>query len=934
MSSKLSIKAHGVDCRESQELMCTVFQPAEQPETDQAAITPGRRQLYSSHDHISCPCLLVLGPIVPESVSQVWVAEQHSPSRGVLRVHHPPKADAECIDMHACVTCMEASPSGRVWIGHQDGSVSVRSGDRCSRVICPPFIAFDCPVKAIALDLNGAAWAVSQAGKVCILDIKYLRRQARAAAQELVKRQQLVLSLPGSADAEAEALQDSQVAVIQMYNFGCWTAGATGVKCHIVEWSLKGECRAIQEVTDAGLPTAMTRLMPDTGPCRTLGYLEPLRLWYAAYDNGNVRVQPIAALGDLDACPDGTRSFMRLQAHTEGLTAADGGDEYLATAGSGGTVSVFSMADVTSAGQAEVQPVPEDSLLASTANLPVDIQEKLRALSPAILEKFITDSNAHSAIQAVQSSIDRQREPLRGWLDENTGPNANGHLEAATGGQVSHADVLALLKLLNPFSAALSPLPVSPEGNTPEDRGQTPFGRTPSSEKEAHDLTSEQSSEPLAGFHRTSSDKECKRKSSGSVDIFLGEFGSDMAGRQMSEEVMELGYSRSFTAGGHMKWLITMEQLTIQKKVAQGSIGAVYLARYQETDVAVKALRGLEDLQRIVSMAPDGTRSNPTALNSWLANSGVLQDSESLSTLQSLEREVDILASIRHPNVVLFMGMVLDPPLIVSEWCARGSVYDILSKAAQNPRLAAQLTWHRRLCMALDAAKGVYQLHKHDPQIIHADLKSPNLVCDGNWRVKVTDFNLSRVVGDREYPASQVANNPRWQAPEVIASHKMTERSDVFSFGVVLWELITMQLPWDNMNPFQIMRALTEGERLDLPDPTPVEAAAGEGPIVKGLTDLIAKCWAHDPAARPTFPTIIASLRSLLEACKTLHGLPLSKSRSDRPRQIPLTATPPLASAGQQAVKFHTFARPRPTTATVVQKSPFATSPQPAVANS
>ena len=74
--------------------------------------------------------------------------------------------------------------------------------------------------------------------------------------------------------------------------------------------------------------------------------------------------------------------------------------------------------------------------------------------------------------------------------------------------------------------------------------------------------------------------------------------------------------------------------------------------------------------------------------------------SASVRTLRSLT-----IRACRGADVVLFMGMVLDPPMIVSEWCSRGSVHDILSKAAHNPRLAAQLTWHRRLCMALDAAK-------------------------------------------------------------------------------------------------------------------------------------------------------------------------------------------------------------------------------------
>ena len=81
--------------------------------------------------------------------------------------------------------------------------------------------------------------------------------------------------------------------------------------------------------------------------------------------------------------------------------------------------------------------------------------------------------------------------------------------------------------------------------------------------------------------------------------------------------------------------------------------------------------------------------------------------------------------------------------------------------------------------------QGIFQLHSHIPQIVHADLKTPNLVCDAHWRVKVTDFNLSRVVGDQTYSASLVANNPRWQAPEVIRTHSFSVYSDVFSFGVV-----------------------------------------------------------------------------------------------------------------------------------------------------
>jgi hypothetical protein len=67
--------------------------------------------------------------------------------------------------------------------------------------------------------------------------------------------------------------------------------------------------------------------------------------------------------------------------------------------------------------------------------------------------------------------------------------------------------------------------------------------------------------------------------------------------------------------------------------------------------------------------------------------------------------QVGILASMRHPNIVLFMGVCLEPPCLVTEWCARGSLYDVLAKAARNPTVASQLEWPRRLTMALDGAK-------------------------------------------------------------------------------------------------------------------------------------------------------------------------------------------------------------------------------------
>ena len=83
------------------------------------------------------------------------------------------------------------------------------------------------------------------------------------------------------------------------------------------------------------------------------------------------------------------------------------------------------------------------------------------------------------------------------------------------------------------------------------------------------------------------------------------------------------------------------------------------------------------------------------------------------------------------------MGVCPDPPAVVTEFCARGSLYDLLKSARDSSVLAQQLDWPRRLGIALDAAKGMLYLHSHRPAIIHRDLKSPNLLVDKHWRCKV-----------------------------------------------------------------------------------------------------------------------------------------------------------------------------------------------------
>ena len=197
----------------------------------------------------------------------------------------------------------------------------------------------------------------------------------------------------------------------------------------------------------------------------------------------------------------------------------------------------------------------------------------------------------------------------------------------------------------------------------------------------------------------------------------------------------------------------------LKKQIGEGSIGKVHLGKWRETDVAVKILNSLSSIG--VAEAEESEISMDGAKESVGSGSHESREAERSAPLATLEREVrpapllhsrlalhllcaapgaeedpprciccwpqqplpltgvsclvaqvNIMAALRHPNIVLFMGVCLDPPCVVSEWCARGSLFDVLSKARKNPALAPQLDWTRRLNMALDAAKvGPCMLH-------------------------------------------------------------------------------------------------------------------------------------------------------------------------------------------------------------------------------
>ncbi|XP_068326253.1 uncharacterized protein [Pyrus communis] len=211
---------------------------------------------------------------------------------------------------------------------------------------------------------------------------------------------------------------------------------------------------------------------------------------------------------------------------------------------------------------------------------------------------------------------------------------------------------------------------------------------------------------------------------------------------------------------------ILWEDLIIGEQVGQGSCGTVYHGLWYGSDVAVKVF-------------------------SW--------QEYSEDVIFSFRQEVSLMKRLRHPNVLLFMGAVTSPQrlCIVTEFLPRGSLFCLLQ------RNTSKLDWRRRVHMAINIARGMNYLHHFNPPIIHRDLKSSNLLVDKYWTVKVGDFGLSRLKQDTFLTTKTGKGTPQWMAPEVLRNEPSDEKSDIYSYGVILWELATEKIPWDNLNSIQ-----------------------------------------------------------------------------------------------------------------------------------
>jgi len=208
-------------------------------------------------------------------------------------------------------------------------------------------------------------------------------------------------------------------------------------------------------------------------------------------------------------------------------------------------------------------------------------------------------------------------------------------------------------------------------------------------------------------------------------------------------------------------------------------------------------------------------------------------------SLDQFRAEVQVMSGLRHPNILLFMGACTQPGnlMIVTE-IAYSSIDKMLKDKTNPPSFRQKLAW------AKDTAMGINWLHCMKPPFLHLDVKAGNLLVDQSRTVKVSDFGMSAVkntTGGR--------GTPLWMSPEMLLEKPYTEKTDIYSYGITLYEIFTEKVPFDNA--FESYDELVDAVCLENSRPTIPPG------IPAGLTRLIKSCWDLSADRRPSFAQIL-----------------------------------------------------------------------------
>jgi tRNA A-37 threonylcarbamoyl transferase component Bud32 len=274
---------------------------------------------------------------------------------------------------------------------------------------------------------------------------------------------------------------------------------------------------------------------------------------------------------------------------------------------------------------------------------------------------------------------------------------------------------------------------------------------------------------------------------------------------------------------------IDFDELVIdsQKPIGDGGFGIVYRGQYRGTDAAIKILK--------VQELPD-------------------------DALEEFTREIDLMAKLRHKNIVQFLGASCIPGkfAIVTEFIEFGSVSSAMKKN--------KFSYALKLKIACDAARALNFLHKN--KIIHRDLKLENLLLvsmslSAPVNAKLTDFGASRAVSEKTSNKYTVGiGTPLYMAPEVLRREPYDLSSDIYGFGMMLWALMAEREPWSEYtHAWEIANLVIAGKREEIPALWP-----------SAIVNLIRRCWAHNPRDRPEAKEICQILQTLTTRELQIHN--------------------------------------------------------------
>lgn len=259
-------------------------------------------------------------------------------------------------------------------------------------------------------------------------------------------------------------------------------------------------------------------------------------------------------------------------------------------------------------------------------------------------------------------------------------------------------------------------------------------------------------------------------------------------------------YSTEYKLQQQDMWEVPFEEISELQWLGSGAQGAVFLGKFRSEEVAIKKVR------------------------------------------EQKETDIKHLRKLKHPNIISFKGVCTQAPCycIIMEYCAQGQLYEVL-------RAGRKVTPRMLVDWASGIASGMNYLHLH--KIIHRDLKSPNVLVTQNDTVKISDFGTSKELSDKSTKMS-FAGTVAWMAPEVIRNEPVSEKVDIWSFGVVLWELLTGEIPYKDVDSSAIIWGVGSNS-LHLPVPSTCP---------DGFKILMKQTWQGKPRNRPSFRQILLHL--------------------------------------------------------------------------